>query len=151
MDTSVLIMFSTNTVYLVFVCVVVAILMLLSENFICWKFIFKQKFSDSDEESAVNTLKRAPGPKKFPIIGNLPSMRGYEVPYQAFNDLSKEFGDIISMQLGNVPTMVVNGLDNIREVLISKSACFDGRPNFRRYHQLFSGNKENCEYFLPFY
>jgi hypothetical protein len=49
------------------------------------------------------------------------------------------------MQLGNVPAMVVNGLDNIREVLIGKSASFDGRPNFRRYHQLFSGNKENCK------
>jgi cytochrome P450 family 307 subfamily A len=44
-----------------------------------------------------------------------------------------------------VNAIVVNGIDNIKEVLIHKGHHFDGRPNFRRYNLLFSGNKENCK------
>lgn len=87
-----------------------------------------------------------PGPKPFPIIGSLTVMGGYEVPYQAFDVLAKQYGPIISLRLGSVPTVVVNGIDNIKEVLITKTTHFDSRPNFRRYHDLFSGNKQNCKF-----
>lgn len=97
------------------------------------------------KNSNKSVIIRAPGPKRFPIIGNLISLDGYEVPYQAFNDLAIKYGPIISLQLGSIPTIVVNGIENIKEVLITKSDKFDSRPNFRRYHQLFSGNKENCK------
>lgn len=96
-------------------------------------------------KDATKIVNKAPGPKPLPIIGNLAVLDGYEVPYQAFTDLYKKYGNIITLQLGTVPTLVVNGLENIKEVLIHKGQFFDGRPNFRRYHQLFCGNKENCE------
>ncbi|KAK6635035.1 hypothetical protein RUM44_000284 [Polyplax serrata] len=88
-------------------------------------------------------VRRAPGPKPWPIIGNLHLLQGYKVPYQAFVDLSKKFGDVYALQLGSVPALVVHGVENIREVLVHKSHQFDSRPNFNRYHQLFHGNKEN--------
>ncbi|KAJ9587320.1 hypothetical protein L9F63_019147 [Diploptera punctata] len=90
-----------------------------------------------------SSLPEAPGPKSWPVIGSLHLLGGYEVPYQAFNDLGSKYGDIVSLDLGSVRCLVVNGLENIREVLMTKGPHFDGRPNFRRYHQLFSGDKEN--------
>lgn len=92
--------------------------------------------------------RKAPSPKAWPILGNLPSMSGYDLPYQSFGALGKRFGSIISLQLGNQPAMVVNGIEHIKEVLIGKTAHqFDSRPNFKRYHDLFSGNKDNCKYY----
>lgn len=90
-------------------------------------------------------LKELPGPWAWPVIGNLHLMGGYEVPYQAFGVLAQRFGKVFRLELGSQTCVVVNGLDNIREVLMSKATHFDGRPNFRRYHQLFCGDKENCK------
>lgn len=90
--------------------------------------------------------RRAPSPRAWPILGNLTALSGYDLPYQSFGALGKRFGPIISLKLGNQPAMVVNGIDNIKEVLIGKTSNqFDSRPNFKRYHDLFSGNKENCK------
>lgn len=96
-------------------------------------------------KETISTVKRAPQPRGIPILGNVLSMAGYELPYQAFGALGKRYGPIISLQMGNQPAMVVNGIEHIKEVLIAKSAHFDSRPNFKRYHDLFSGNKENCK------
>lgn len=91
---------------------------------------------------------QAPSPMSMPILGNLHNLAGYEVPYQSFSALERRFGSIISLQLGQQPALIVNGIENIKEVLITKTAHFDSRPNFKRYHALFSGNKENCKYFF---
>ncbi|XP_054268923.1 cytochrome P450 307a1-like [Macrosteles quadrilineatus] len=88
-------------------------------------------------------LKDLPGPRAWPIVGSLHLMGGYEVPYQAFGSLARLYGKVFRLHLGSQPAVVVNGLDNIREVLMAKGTHFDGRPNFRRYHQLFCGDKEN--------
>lgn len=93
----------------------------------------------------------APGPFRWPIIGNLHLLRNYKIPYQGFSDLAKKYGDVYSLQMGSVPAVVVNGVDNVRQVLVQKGHQFDSRPNFNRYHQLFHGNKQNCEYCLLFF
>lgn len=91
-------------------------------------------------------LQPPPGPHAWPVIGNLHLLAGYPVPYQAFGALAQRYGSVFKLSLGSVPCVVVNGLANIKEVLVAKGAQFDGRPNFRRYHELFCGDKENCEY-----
>lgn len=127
-------LFSSNTVFIVLPCVLLTLIMLIVE-----KKSKKNNFSDDG-------FKRAPGPMSLPILGNLYSMAGYELPYQSFGALAKKFGDIINLKLGFQQAVVVNGIDNIKEVLITKSSHFDSRPNFKRYHDLFSGNKENCKF-----
>lgn len=135
MDSSIVFkLFSSNTVFIILPCVVLTLIMLLVEK--------KSKKNYSDEPF----VKRAPGPMSLPILGNLYSMAGYELPYQSFGALAKRFGDIINLKLGPQQAVVVNGIENIKEVLIAKSSHFDSRPNFKRYHDLFSGNKENCKY-----
>lgn len=146
MEFSAIALLSSNTLLMALTCVVVAVLVILVE--------FTGTNSKSSDEKSYKSkssdeLQRPPGPSPIPIIGNLACMDGYEVPYQAFDDLAKKYGPIISLRLGSVPSIVVNGIDNIKEVLITKSSHFDSRPNFRRYHALFSGNKQNCKYFSP--
>lgn len=138
---SLFILFSSNTIYVLSVCIFLLIIMILTEyNGKKMKSIIHAKGKNS------NFTRKAPGPKPFPVIGNLPVLDGYEVPYQAFSALKEKYGTIISLQLGTVPCLVVHGIENIKEVLIHKGHMFDGRPNFRRYHKLFCGNKENCKY-----
>lgn len=141
MDTSAITLLSSNTLMMVIMCAIVAV------------FVFYIEYTSADSKSKTNEkesangdiLQRPPGPKPYPIIGNLACLDGYEVPFQAFDDLAKKYGPIISLRLGSFPTVVVNGIDNIKEVLITKASHFDSRPNFRRYHDLFSGNKQNCK------
>lgn len=146
MDTSAITLLSSNTLLMVITCAVVAVIVFYIE----YSGADSKSKTSSDNKSSKSQsddeLQRPPGPKPYPIIGNLACLDGYEVPYQAFDDLAKKYGPIISLRLGSVPTVVVNGIDNIKEVLITKSSHFDSRPNFRRYHDLFSGNKQNCKY-----
>lgn len=89
---------------------------------------------------------RPPGPKAWPIIGNMHLLGKHSNPFLAFTALSKVYGGIYSMLLGSVPCVVVNNYDLIKEVLITKGSHFGGRPDFLRYHKLFGGNRNNCEY-----
>lgn len=90
-------------------------------------------------------LSKAPMPWAIPIIGHLHLLGKYEVPYQVFKDISKKYGSVFRLKLGVVPALVVNGLDNIKEVLFLKATDFDGRPNIKRYNDMFGGNRENCK------
>nr|XP_003702809.1 PREDICTED: cytochrome P450 307a1-like isoform X1 [Megachile rotundata]XP_012139366.1 PREDICTED: cytochrome P450 307a1-like isoform X2 [Megachile rotundata] len=95
-----------------------------------------------DDDSQL--LPEPPGPKPWPILGSLHILGRYNVPYKVFGDLVKEYDcQVIKLRMGSMPCVVVNGLENIREVLITKGHHFDSRPNFVRYHLLFGGNKEN--------
>lgn len=93
----------------------------------------------------------APGPKPWPIIGSIHLLGQHETPFQAFTELSKIYGDIFSINLGTVPCVVVNNLPLIKEVLVTKGADFGGRPDFMRFHKLFGGDRNNCEYFRNFF
>lgn len=146
MCTSIFLLFSSNTIYVLSVCIFLLFVMMFTELNGKKLRKFCESFSGEDEQTKISiTVNKAPGPKPLPLIGNLAVLDGYEVPYQAFSVLREKYGNIISLQLGSVPTLVVNGIENIKEVLIHKGSHFDGRPNFRRYHKLFCGNKENCK------
>ncbi|EAT33518.1 AAEL006875-PA [Aedes aegypti] len=155
-------LFSSNTIYLLVACFLVTLIMLLLEvrqkisvksdlvklvkSFLFgqWLSVFTQNNKNRNlNDTEVKVLRRAPGPKSYPIIGNLKDLDGYEVPYQAFSVLAKKYGPVVNLKLGVVDAVVINGIEHIKEVLINKAQYFDSRPNFRRYQLLFSGNKEN--------
>lgn len=134
MESTVFAFFSFNTLIIAIMCIVLLVIMLIFDN------------KKSKKLSSFNTAQKAPSPTSWPIFGNLHNMAGYELPYQSFAVLAKKYGPIIGLKLGVQPAVVVNGIDNIKEVLLAKSSHFDSRPNFKRYHDLFSGNKENCKF-----
>lgn len=133
---------STTTYFLLAVTLVALILILVDHI----KSRKKPKKLYEDDEPSF--LLEPPGPKPWPIIGSLHILGRYDVPYKAFADLVKIYdSQVIKLKLGSVPCVVINGLENIKEILIAKGHHFDSRPNFIRYHLLF-GNKENCKYFI---
>lgn len=162
MDTSVLLFVSSNALLIAVTCVIISVIVFLTDFGVNEKKCYQKRlafWADRILDNVAGALQKQqqvdkaqptppPGPKPYPIIGNLACLGGYEIPYQAFNDLGKQYGPIVGLRLGSVPSVVVNGVENIKEVLITKSSHFDSRPDFRRYHELFGGDKQNCKYFL---
>lgn len=133
----------TITSVLVFITCLVALMVILLDHLKSRKT--KQLSCGLIEEGRI-IAKEPPGPTPFPILGCLYVFRHRAVPYTAFAALVKKYdSQVVKLQMGIVPCVVINGLDNIKEVLFTKGVHFDSRPNFSRYHTLFAGNKENCE------
>lgn len=144
-----LFLFSSNTIYIVITCFLLTLILIASElnvKLLEKKMNLSAVKVDENNNIEVLKLKEAPGPRKKFIIGNLDSLHGYDIPFQAFSALQEKYGKIIKLKLGQVDSMVINGVQSIKEVLVTKGHHFDSRPNFKRYHMLFSGNKENCKF-----
>ncbi|KAL8563346.1 hypothetical protein ACOMHN_042044 [Nucella lapillus] len=69
-----------------------------------------------------------PGPWGLPIVGYLPFFG--PKPHITFNQLRKKYGDVISIRMGSLPAIVINGSDTIKEALVTKRDDFAGRPDF---------------------
>jgi cytochrome P450 family 307 subfamily A len=87
----------------------------------------------------------APGPRPWPLVGNLALLGGHRTPFHAFTKLAEKFGAVYRLRLGAAHCLVVNNFALIKEVLITKGGHFGGRPDFIRFHQLFGGDRDNCE------
>ncbi|XP_015602752.1 cytochrome P450 307a1 [Cephus cinctus] len=135
-------LFATSaTTYFLIVASLVALILILVDHLRSRKVISSTR---KIQDSKTPLLPEPPGPKPWPILGSLHIFGQYDVPYKAFSDLARIYeSQVVKLKMGSVPCVVVNGLENIKEVLITKGTHFDSRPNFARYHQLFCGNKEN--------
>ncbi|GLU08741.1 hypothetical protein SLE2022_256340 [Rubroshorea leprosula] len=60
-------------------------------------------------------FKLPPSPPKLPIIGNLHQIGN--LPHQSLQNLSKEHGPILLLQLGSIETLVVSSADAAKDVL----------------------------------
>lgn len=108
-------------------------------------FLIRDELKTKKVEDNVDRLIDAPAPKSWPILGHLYLMARYKVPYRVFDEIMADLGSVFRLDLGSVPCVVINGLHNIREVLMIKGDHFDSRPTFRRFEQLFKGDKNNCK------
>lgn len=137
--------FISATTYFLLAIVLVALILIMMDY-----VTSKKKLKNLYNGEELLELLDPPGPKPWPVLGSLHILGRYDVPYKAFGDLVKAYNSqVIKLKMGSVSCVVINGLENIKEVLITKGHHFDSRPNFIRYHLLFCGNKENCKYFIP--
>ncbi|KAJ4718768.1 Cytochrome P450 [Melia azedarach] len=73
--------------------------------------------------------KVLPGPKPLPIIGNLHQMTG-GLPHQVLARLSKKYGHVMKLQLGQISAVIVSSPEVAKEVLKTHELSFAQRPDF---------------------
>lgn len=75
--------------------------------------------------------KLPPGPWGLPVIGA--SFRLGKFPHIDFTQMSRKYGDVFSLMLGNRLVVVLNGMNAIQETLVKHSIVFAGRPNLHTF------------------
>ncbi|XP_068116387.1 cytochrome P450 2J6-like [Hyperolius riggenbachi] len=80
-----------------------------------------------------------PGPPALPVLGNILQIN-LTNPLKDIRKLSKVYGPVYSIYLGFMPVVVIQGLKNLKEVLVNKGVEFANRP-YNRLLEEMSGTK----------
>ena len=68
-----------------------------------------------------------PGPRGWPILGNLPSLDP-KTPYKTLDKIAREYGPIYSLQFGAFPVVILNNYAAVKEAFIKQGDDFEDRP-----------------------
>ncbi|XP_061100601.1 cytochrome P450 2F5-like [Conger conger] len=79
-----------------------------------------------------------PGPRPIPIFGNLLQLDLVDL-LNDLRKLSERYGKVYSIYLGRKPAVVLNGLQAMREALVTQSVEFAGRPKGLMINHLSEG------------
>lgn len=99
----------------------------------CLTYMIIKQFSQKIPEG----LKRLPGPKPLPIIGNVLEVGNN--PYLTLTSMSKRYGDVFQIQIGMRPVVVLNGSETIRQALVKQGDEFSGRPDLYSFSYINDG------------
>ncbi|NWS48522.1 CP1A4 protein, partial [Probosciger aterrimus] len=82
-------------------------------------------------------LQSPPGPRAFPILGNVLELR--KDPHVALTRLSQRYGDVMEVRIGTRPVLVLSGLDTIKQALVKQGEDFLGRPDLYSFQYVSDG------------
>ncbi|XP_056419942.1 cytochrome P450 2H2-like [Hyla sarda] len=80
-----------------------------------------------------------PGPRPLPIIGNL-HILDLKKPHHTFHQLSKKYGPVYTIKLGEEKVVVLCGYDAVKEALVNHAEEFSGRPKVPLFHEIIKGH-----------
>ena len=83
--------------------------------------------------------KKPPGPPSLPIIGNLHILG--TLPHRKLQSLSKKYGPIMSLQLGQVPAIIVSSSKTAESFLKTHDIVFASRPKIQGSDLVSYGSK----------
>lgn len=106
---------------------------LLALTTVCLVYLILKFFNTEIPEG----LRRLPGPKPLPIIGNLLEI-GHR-PYQTLTAMSKRYGHVFQIQIGMRPVVVLSGSETVRQALIKQGEEFSGRPDLYTFQFISDG------------
>ncbi|WOL04497.1 cytochrome P450 mono-oxygenase [Canna indica] len=69
-----------------------------------------------------------PGPKQFPLVGNVPHLLADELPHRALRNLARIHGPVMLLRLGEVNLVVISSREGAEEVLRAQDVNFANRP-----------------------
>ncbi|XP_056419485.1 uncharacterized protein LOC130360954 [Hyla sarda] len=79
-----------------------------------------------------------PGPKPWPIIGNIFNLN-IKKPYLSFQELAKKYGPVFSIKIGGQKMVVLSGYDTVKEALVNHAEELSGRPIVPIFMDFFRG------------
>uniref|UniRef100_A0A8D0GVW9 Cytochrome P450 1A n=1 Tax=Sphenodon punctatus TaxID=8508 RepID=A0A8D0GVW9_SPHPU len=82
-------------------------------------------------------LKRPPGPWGYPLIGNVLELG--KNPHLTMTQMSQKHGDVMQIQIGTRPVLVLSGLDTIKQALVKQGEEFMGRPDLNSFRYIGDG------------
>ncbi|XP_014816471.1 PREDICTED: cytochrome P450 1A5-like [Calidris pugnax] len=113
--------------------VVSATEVLLAAAVFCLVFLLIQSL----QQHVPKGLKSPPGPRGYPILGNVLELR--KDPHLALTRLSQKYGDIMEIRIGTRPVLVLSGLETIRQALVKQGEDFMGRPDLYSFRYITDG------------
>uniref|UniRef100_A0A8C0HI82 CP2J2 protein n=1 Tax=Buteo japonicus TaxID=224669 RepID=A0A8C0HI82_9AVES len=78
-----------------------------------------------------------PSPLSLPFLGHI-YMMNFTDPQITMQKLTEKYGDILSMDMGSVSFVLINGLRMIKEALVNQAENFMDRPEFPINKEIFS-------------
>lgn len=75
-----------------------------------------------------------PGPRGFPLVGSLPSLRG-KITSDELRKWARRYGDVFQIQLGNSTIVIVNTTVAAEALFIRQREATNSRPIFYVLHK----------------
>ncbi|CAI9592762.1 unnamed protein product [Staurois parvus] len=80
-----------------------------------------------------------PGPTPLPIIGNM-HILNMKTPYKSFIELSKKYGSVYSIKIGEEKMVILCGYETVRDALVNHADEFSGRPMIPLFDDIVKGH-----------
>ncbi|KAM3287394.1 cytochrome [Capsicum chacoense] len=93
---------------------------------LCAYLVSKLVQSSLSDKSKQNINRLPPGPKQWPIVGNLFQLG--QLPHRDMASFCEKYGPLVYLRLGNIDAITTNDPEIIREILVQQDDVFASRP-----------------------
>ncbi|XP_021719925.1 cytochrome P450 71A26-like [Chenopodium quinoa] len=90
--------------------------------------------------TTVSRKNLPPSPPKLPILGNIHQL-GTQ-PHRSLRSMSEKYGELMMIQLGSMPTIVVSSARAAREIMVTHDIAFASRPMSKKGERLLYNYKD---------